>query len=134
MSDVDRLGPVYACQESMRCMTHFAALPTIAVLIAGDADFVPIVEEVKRRGVMVTVAASASSLADALRRVAEPSCSDHSRIKAVALTADHSYRSPLDRAPTTLGPAARKRFSAAAQREASTDETGSCETRDPLDT
>ena len=43
----------------------------IAVLVAGDADFVPVVEEVKRRGVMVVVAAESQSLADDLRRVAD---------------------------------------------------------------
>ena len=39
--------------------------------IAGDADFIPVVEEVKHRGVMVALAASANSLADDLRRVAD---------------------------------------------------------------
>ena len=43
----------------------------IAVLVAGDADFVPVVEEVKRHGVMVVVAAESQSLADDLRRVAD---------------------------------------------------------------
>lgn len=49
----------------------FSGLFDIAVLVAGDADFVPVVEEVKRRGVMVAVAASTASLADDLRRVAD---------------------------------------------------------------
>ncbi len=49
----------------------FSSLFDIAVLIAGDADFVPVVEEVKRRGVMVALAAPANSLSDDLRRVAD---------------------------------------------------------------
>lgn len=49
----------------------FSSLFDIAVLITGDADFVPVVEEVKRRGVMVTLAAPADSLSDDLRRVAD---------------------------------------------------------------
>lgn len=49
----------------------FSGLFDIAVIVTGDADFVPVVEEVKRRGVMVAIAASASSLADDLRRVAD---------------------------------------------------------------
>ena len=49
----------------------FAGAFDIAVLIAGDADFVPVVEEVKRRSVMVVVAAEATSMAEDLRRVAD---------------------------------------------------------------
>ena len=49
----------------------FSALFDIAILVAGDADFVPVVEEVKRRGVMVAVAGSAASVADDLRRAAD---------------------------------------------------------------
>ncbi len=49
----------------------FSGLFDIAVIVTGDADFVPVVEEVKRRGVMVAIAASASSLSDDLRRVAD---------------------------------------------------------------
>jgi uncharacterized LabA/DUF88 family protein len=49
----------------------FSALFDIAILVAGDADFVPLVEEVKRRGVMVAVAASPKSLSDDLRRVCD---------------------------------------------------------------
>lgn len=49
----------------------FSGLFDIAVLVAGDADFVPVVEEVKRSGVMVAVAASATSLSKHLRRVAD---------------------------------------------------------------
>ncbi len=49
----------------------FGGVFDIAVLITGDADFVPVVEEVKRRGVMVVVAAEPKSLADDLRRVAD---------------------------------------------------------------
>lgn len=49
----------------------FAGLFDVAVLVAGDADFVPVVEEVKRHGVMVVVSAAAPSLSDALLRVAD---------------------------------------------------------------
>jgi len=49
----------------------FAGIFDIAILVAGDADFVPVVEEVKRRGVMVAIAASSSSLSDDLRRAAD---------------------------------------------------------------
>ena len=49
----------------------FSGLFDIAVLVAGDADFVPVVEEVKRRGVMVAVAGVRSSLADDLLRAAD---------------------------------------------------------------
>ena len=49
----------------------FSGLFDIAVLVAGDADFTPVVEEVRRRGVMVVVAASGASLSDDLRRVAD---------------------------------------------------------------
>lgn len=49
----------------------FSSVFDVAVLVAGDADFVPVVEEVKRRGVMVVIAASPASLADDLRRVAD---------------------------------------------------------------
>lgn len=49
----------------------FSNLFDIAILLAGDADFVPIVEEVKRRGVMVSIAADLASLSDELRRSAD---------------------------------------------------------------
>lgn len=49
----------------------FASIFDIAVLVAGDADFIPAVEEVKRRGVMVLVVADPKSLADDLRRAAD---------------------------------------------------------------
>jgi uncharacterized LabA/DUF88 family protein len=49
----------------------FSSVFDIAVLVAGDADFVPVVEEVKRRGVMVAIVAEPKSLADDLRRVAD---------------------------------------------------------------
>jgi uncharacterized LabA/DUF88 family protein len=44
---------------------------SVAVLVAGDADFVPVVNEVRRIGVMVVVAADGSSVADDLRRAAD---------------------------------------------------------------
>lgn len=49
----------------------FSELFDIAILVAGDADFVPVVEEVKRRGVMVAIAGSKTSVADDLRRAAD---------------------------------------------------------------
>ena len=49
----------------------FGGAYDVAVLLAGDADFVPVVEEVKRRSVMVVVAAEPTSMADDLRRVAD---------------------------------------------------------------
>ena len=49
----------------------FSGIFDVAILVARDADFVPVVEEVKRRGVMVAVAASSDGLSDDLRRVAD---------------------------------------------------------------
>jgi uncharacterized LabA/DUF88 family protein len=49
----------------------FSGLFGIALLVAGDSDYVPVVEEVKRRGVMVVIAAEKKSVADDLRRVAD---------------------------------------------------------------
>lgn len=49
----------------------FSALFDIAILVAGDADFVPVVEEVKRRGVMVAVSGSLNSMSEDLRRAAD---------------------------------------------------------------
>ncbi len=49
----------------------FSGLFDIAVLVAGDGDFTPVVEEVRRRGVMVVVVAVSESLSDDLRRVAD---------------------------------------------------------------
>ncbi len=43
----------------------------IAILIAGDADFVPVVREVRRRGVMVALAADRTTMSDDLRRVVD---------------------------------------------------------------
>ncbi len=49
----------------------FSELFDIAVLVAGDADFTPVVEEVRRRGVMVVIAGVDGSVSDDLRRVAD---------------------------------------------------------------
>jgi uncharacterized LabA/DUF88 family protein len=49
----------------------FSGLFQVAILVAGDSDFVPIVEAVRRRGVMTVVAAEEGSLADELRREAD---------------------------------------------------------------
>lgn len=43
----------------------------VAILVAGDADFVPVVQEVKRRGVMVGVIGEPQSTSDDLKRVAD---------------------------------------------------------------
>src|SRR5207253_5397539 len=42
----------------------FEKLFSVAILAAGDADFVSVVLEVRRRGVMVIVTASATSISD----------------------------------------------------------------------
>jgi uncharacterized LabA/DUF88 family protein len=49
----------------------FNGLFQVAILVAGDGDFVPIVEAVRRRGVMVVVAAEERSLSEDLRRAAD---------------------------------------------------------------
>lgn len=49
----------------------FSGLFDIAVLVAGDADFTPVVEEVRRRGVMVAVAAASESYSEELKRAAD---------------------------------------------------------------
>lgn len=49
----------------------FTALFQVAILIAGDSDFVPVVNEVRRRGVMVVVAGVDGSLSPELRRAAD---------------------------------------------------------------
>lgn len=49
----------------------FTSLFQIAILVTGDSDFVPIVEEVRRRGAMVVVAALEAMLSDELRRAAD---------------------------------------------------------------
>jgi uncharacterized LabA/DUF88 family protein len=49
----------------------FTDLFQVAILITGDSDFVPVVDEVKRRGVMVVIAAVQESLSDELRRAAD---------------------------------------------------------------
>ncbi len=49
----------------------YGGLFDIALLIAGDADFVPVLEEVKRRGIMVAVASPRARISDELRRCAD---------------------------------------------------------------
>ena len=49
----------------------FSELFDVAVLVTGDADFTPVVEEVRRRGVMVAIAGVDGSVSDDLRRVAD---------------------------------------------------------------
>jgi uncharacterized LabA/DUF88 family protein len=49
----------------------FTGIYTVAILIAGDADFVPVVDEVRRRGVMVVVAADEQAVSRDLRRAAD---------------------------------------------------------------
>ena len=49
----------------------FSGLFDVAVLVAGDADFIPVVEEVRRRGAMVAVAGVSTSVSGDLRRVAD---------------------------------------------------------------
>ncbi len=49
----------------------FTDIFSVAILVTGDADFVPVVNEVRRRGVAVAVAAEASTLAEDLKRSAD---------------------------------------------------------------
>jgi uncharacterized LabA/DUF88 family protein len=49
----------------------FTRIYQIAILVAGDADFVPVVAEVRRRGAAVIVVAQEKSLSDDLRRAAD---------------------------------------------------------------
>ena len=49
----------------------FSGIFDMAVLVSGDADFTPVVEEVRRRGVMVAVAGVSTSVSGDLRRVAD---------------------------------------------------------------
>lgn len=49
----------------------FTGLFEVAVLVAGDSDFVPVVNEVRRRGVMVVVAGVEGSLSPELREAAD---------------------------------------------------------------
>ena len=49
----------------------FSGIFDMAVLVSGDADFIPVVEEVHRRGVMVAVAGVSTSVSPDLRRVAD---------------------------------------------------------------
>jgi uncharacterized LabA/DUF88 family protein len=49
----------------------FTSLFQIAILVAGDSDFVPVVNEVRRRGVMVVIAGVRESLADELKRAGD---------------------------------------------------------------
>lgn len=49
----------------------FTSIYSVAILVAGDADFVPVVNEVRRRGVMVVVASNGQEVAHDLRRAAD---------------------------------------------------------------
>lgn len=49
----------------------FTSIYSVAILVAGDADFVPVVNEARRRGVMVVVAANEQDIARDLRRAAD---------------------------------------------------------------
>lgn len=49
----------------------FTGLYSVAILVAGDADFVPVVNEVRRRGVMVVLASNEQDMARDLRRAAD---------------------------------------------------------------
>ncbi|MFL6260342.1 MAG: NYN domain-containing protein [Thermoanaerobaculia bacterium] len=49
----------------------FTGIYSVGILVAGDADFVPVVNEVRRRGVMVVVAANEQEVARDLRRAAD---------------------------------------------------------------
>lgn len=49
----------------------FTKLFSVAILLAGDADFVPVIYEVRRQGVMVVVTGWERTLSDDLRRSAD---------------------------------------------------------------
>ena len=49
----------------------FTKIFDVAILVAGDSDFVPMVNAVRRRGVMVVVSAAEWSLSEELRRSAD---------------------------------------------------------------
>jgi uncharacterized LabA/DUF88 family protein len=49
----------------------FTSIYSVAILVAGDADFVPVVNEVRRRGVMVVLASNEQEVARDLRRAAD---------------------------------------------------------------
>lgn len=49
----------------------FSSLFDVVILVAGDADFVPVIEETRRRGIMVAVAGVQDSVSEDLRRVAD---------------------------------------------------------------
>ena len=49
----------------------FTNIFAIAILVAGDADFVPVVNEVKRRGIMVVVVAEERTVSEDLKRAAD---------------------------------------------------------------
>jgi uncharacterized LabA/DUF88 family protein len=49
----------------------FTNIFALAILISGDADFVPVAEELHRRGIGVVVAAHEKSLAEDLKRAAD---------------------------------------------------------------
>ena len=49
----------------------FRKLFSVACLVAGDGDFVPVVEEVKRNGIAVVVSAFSESLSKDLRKAAD---------------------------------------------------------------
>jgi uncharacterized LabA/DUF88 family protein len=49
----------------------FTGIYTVAILVAGDADFVPVVNEVRRRGAMVVLAANEQDVSRDLKRAAD---------------------------------------------------------------
>ena len=49
----------------------FTNIFSVAILVAGDADFVPVVNEIRRRGVIVVVASNEREVARDLRRAAD---------------------------------------------------------------
>ena len=63
----------------------FTKLFSVAILMAGDADFVPVINEVKRRGVMVVVAGCEldKSVSEDLRRSADRFIDISPRLNAV---------------------------------------------------
>lgn len=49
----------------------FTGIYSVGILVAGDADFVPVVNEVRRRGVMIVVVSNEQEVSSDLRRAAD---------------------------------------------------------------
>lgn len=68
----------------------FDRIFSVAILVAGDADFVPVVQEVKRRGVMVGLVGEPTSTAEDLIRACD-------RFQALEPIRDDNVFTPFNR-------------------------------------